>query len=92
MDKEHIIKIREFIALVIRVWRSNMVLMGVYRSDKHLAKLVRITPSAFSRLANGTTTATLPVYRALMVAISDSVGSDVRNHIIKDCYSAVFGD
>lgn len=92
MKQDEIQKLREFVALMIRRWRGNLSIAGIYKPDKELAKLVGITPTAFSRLANETTTATLLVYRSLQCAIVQTLGVDVLTDICRACRLQVYGD
>ena len=90
MKQEEIKKTREFVSKVLRSWRGNLYLSGENYTDKELAELVGITPAAFSRLLNGTSTASLPVYHSILVKIIDTLGNSVMLDIVESCRSSVY--
>lgn len=82
MDKCIIKETRLFVSLILRSWRGNLFLAGFNYTDRKLAEMVGITPVAFSRLSNCTTTASLPVFRSIEVAIVNTLGYDTFNDIL----------
>lgn len=87
---EQTIKVRHEISLILRRWCGNLYLQGDFVSDRQLAEWVGITPTAFSRLVNGTATASFLTYRSIVQAMRKTIGDNPTNNVLDACYRAVY--
>lgn len=87
---EKTIKARHEISLILRRWCGNLYLQGDFVSDRQLADWVGITPTAFSRLVNATTTCSFVTYRSIVAAMCKTIGIEKTEKEIKACYRLVY--